>query len=138
MVKAVQQAYGDVQRSWSGTTQALKGAAYFWLVAGEFDKNVQLDVRLLLQDAAAMQASSSSSRGVAAGPVVTVAALLQFVSSRTWHESNPQLNVARRALAERLVQRANAGLGAKQPARTDAAAYTLSGTSAGNREGSQP
>jgi hypothetical protein len=66
-----------------------------------------------------------------AGPSVSVGALLQFVSSRTWHESNPQLNVARRALAEHLVRQANASGDASRPACTDAAAYIITSPKAG-------
>lgn len=75
---------------------------------------------------AAGDASSSTAHAGAAargGQQVTVAALLQLISSRVWHSSNPQLDLARRTLAQHLVTKANAGSANHCLATPDPAAY---------------
>jgi hypothetical protein len=62
---------------------------------------------------------------------VSAATLLQYVSTRVWHSSNEQMDIARRVLAERLVNEANSGAAADRPANTDTHAYTVDYPKAG-------
>jgi hypothetical protein len=88
-----------------------------------------------LQQAPCLEAGASSS---AAG-TVSAAALLQFVRSRSWH-STTFMHTVRRALAERLVLKANSAAAAaegRQPASTDAKRYTMLGAMAGRCVGAR-
>lgn len=75
--------------------------------------------------AASGAGSSRAHTGAAAKQFqqVSAAALLQHVSSRVWHSSNPQLQLARRTLAKHLVDKANTGAAAHNPANTDVQLY---------------
>jgi transcription initiation factor TFIID subunit TAF12 len=83
------------------------------------------------QNPAAAAAAAASGRGGNGGGQVSAAALLQYVNSRVWHSSNEQMNVARRVLAERLVNEANPGAAADQPANADPQAYSVDYPKAG-------
>jgi hypothetical protein len=69
-------------------------------------------------------AGSSTSQAAARGvQQVSAAALMLHVSSRVWHSSNPQLDLARRTLAEHLVVKANEDVPAHCPANSVVRAY---------------
>jgi hypothetical protein len=76
-------------------------------------------------------AAAALGRGGTGRGQVSAAALLQYVNSRVWHSSNEQMDVARRVLAEQLVNEANPGAAADQPAAADPQAYSVNYPKAG-------
>lgn len=67
-------------------------------------------------------ASTSTAHATRGVQQVSAGTLLQHVSSRVWH-SNLQLDLARRALAQHLVAKANEGVEAHCPANSDVELY---------------
>jgi len=81
------------------------------------------------------QQPAPASDAAAEPGVVSARQLLQYVCSRQWH-SDPFLDETRRALARKLVLKANpASSGNDQPANTDTKRYSMLGALAGNQPG---
>lgn len=85
------------------------------------------------QQAAYVRGDAGVSSSTAAANTVSAAALLQYVRSRSWHSTLP-IDTVRRALAERLVLKANpaaATAEGQQPASTEAKRYAMLSAMAG-------
>lgn len=120
------------QRCYSTMTDALAGSPYFSTYMGDSSQTVvQLNIKLLLLEAASEVQYGSNPHIDASAISCTVQQLLQHVQCSLWDTNNRQLHVVRQALALHIVQDVNMGRPLHSNAVAHRDAYSLRRSRAG-------